>query len=110
MYSANVEIVKWEKAVDRLPDDRPIHKLTVRRVRQAAGSEAEARLSGAFAIIDGNKILGASMYIEDGNDLYTCFFDTDVDFTVGSICTVTWERYFEWVLDPDPDSDFKLGH
>jgi hypothetical protein len=105
MYSVNVVVVKWEKAIDQLLD-REISKLTIRRMRHGAGSDTEPKLIiGAFAKIDGNKILGASMYSVDGNDLYECFFNTDVDFTVGSICTVTWDHYFQFCPEPDSNSN-----
>jgi hypothetical protein len=104
MYSAKVEIIKWEKAVEQFQNWK-ISKLTIRRIPQGVGSDAEPPLSSAFAEIDGHKIWGASMYIKDGNDLYTCFFNTDVDFTVGSICTVTWENYFRFCPEPDSNSN-----
>ena len=93
MYSAKVEIVKWEKAVEQLENGWQLSRLTIRRMREEGADNPESSLCSAFAEIDGKKILGASINSLDGRDLYICWFNADVDFRVGSICSITWERY-----------------
>jgi hypothetical protein len=108
MYSAKVEIVKWEKGIENLPNGWVLSKLTVRRLPPEGCSglfESEPDLWGAFAHIDGKAVIGGSIFHGAKSDHYECMFHTDVDFVVGSICTVTWERNFSFFPEPEADSN-----
>jgi len=99
MYSVKAEIVRWEEESD--VEARSLgwkRKLTIRHIRTDNGENVfrlDPELIGAVAKIDGNAIRG-SIGSAGGEELYICFFETDVDFKIGAVCTVTWENYGEW--------------
>lgn len=111
MHSARAEIVKWEKN-QNVPqalggvvfwndpkinwDESRFNILTIRQIERESESTfySEPTLYGAIAKINGTAICGVINGGKDG--LYVCCFNSEVDFKVGSTCTVTWERYLEW--------------